>query len=209
MTEIIPSINVSTFAQVQERINQVEPYVTWCHLDVTDGIFSSHATWRNPADLALLNTSLKIEVHLMIEKPELSIDQWLVKPIKRIIVHQEATDYMDSIIEKCRQAGIECGIAIRPDTSWDVLAVWKAKVHVMQVLAVNPGPSGQQMSSDIVDKIGHLRASCSSCMIEVDGGINPVTALQVRNAGANILVSGGYLFSQSDMGDAIKELQGN
>lgn len=81
MSEIIPSINVRTFEEVKERIKKVEPYVKWCHLDVTDGIFSKHLTWHNPRDLLNFKTKLNIEVHLMVERPEEIIDQWLVKSV--------------------------------------------------------------------------------------------------------------------------------
>lgn len=207
MPEIIPSINVLTFAEVQERIKQVEPYVSWCHLDVTDGIFSTHPTWRNPADLPLLDTSLHVEVHLMLEEPEKIIDQWLVKPIARVIVHLEASRDIDGIIEKCRRMGIACGIAIRPDTSVSALIPWLTKADLIQILAVNPGPSGQEMNPEIFNKIRHVRSACSSCIIEMDGGINPDTAVLAREAGATLMVSAWYIFSQSDIGKAIEELK--
>lgn len=207
MTEIIPSINVPTFSEVQERIKKIEPYVSWCHLDVTDGVFSKHPTWRNPADLQWLETSINIEVHLMAEHPEKIIDQWIVKPVKRVIIHLEAVQEVDNIIDRCRKAGIECGLAIRPDTSWEFFMPWMGKVDLFQILAVNPGPTGQEMAENTVDKIAHLRMSCPSCIIEVDGGINKETAQKTRAAGADILVSAGYIFSDPDMRKAIKELQ--
>ena len=207
MPEIIPSINAPTFSEVQERIKQIDPYVSWCHLDVTDGIFSTHLTWHDPADLPLLDTRLNVEVHLMIQEPEKVIDQWLIKPIKRVIVHLEASKDIDFIIDRCKQADVECGLAIRPDTFWGLLVPWVEKVNFVQVLAVNPGPSGQQMSEEIVDKIAHLRGSCLSCIIEVDGGMNSDTAKRARKAGANILVSAGYIFSHADIAKAIKDLQ--
>ena len=105
MIEIIPSINTPTFEEVQNKIKIIEPYVQWCHLDVTDGIFSKHLTWHNPADLPRLQTKLKAEVHLMVENPEKHIGQWLLSPIKRIIVHWEAAKDIDFIIKKCREAG--------------------------------------------------------------------------------------------------------
>ena len=85
--EVIPSINVPTFEEVKERIAKVEPYVKWCHLDVTDGVFSKHLTWHDPRDLPALDTKLNVEVHLMVADPEKILDQWLVKPVKRVIVH--------------------------------------------------------------------------------------------------------------------------
>lgn len=208
MITIIPSINVLTFAEVQERIKQIEPFVSWCHLDVTDGIFSAHPTWRNPDNLSLLTTSLNVEVHLMVGDPEKHIDQWLVKPVKRLIVHLEASRDIDAIIDRCHVAGIECGLAIRPETLWSVLMPWAKKVDMIQILAVNPGPSGQQAGPDIIDKIRRLRTWCRECMIEIDGGINREIAAHAREAGANILVSSAYIFSHTDIGAAIKELKG-
>ena len=157
MTEIIPSINVPTFEEVQERVKKVEPYVTWCHLDVTDGIFSKHPTWRDPDDLPKLDTRLKIEVHLMVEKPERVIDQWLVGPVKRLIVHLEATQDAELIIQKCRAAGVEIGLAINPETSWEALAPWFGKVDMVQTLAVHPGLSGQLPDETTGDKIINIR----------------------------------------------------
>ncbi|MDP3770224.1 MAG: hypothetical protein U1A25_02750 [Candidatus Sungbacteria bacterium] len=209
MAEVIPSINAPTFEEVRERIQKIESYVSWCHLDVTDGIFSKHATWHNPSDLPLLDTKCNVEVHLMIEEPERIIDTWLIEPIKRVIVHLEASKDIDMIISRCRRAGIEIGLAIRPDTFWDVLVPWLQKVDLIQVLAVNPGPSGQQMTNEIVDKVRHLRTACKECILEVDGGINPDTAKRVRAAGASILVSAGYIFSHPDKAEAIRELNGS
>ena len=208
MAEVIPSINAPTFEEVKELIQKVESYVSWCHLDVTDGIFSKHITWHSPSDLPLLDTKLNIEVHLMIEDPEKVIDTWLIKPVKRVIVHLEASKDIDMIISRCRNTGIEIGLAIRPDTFWDTLTPWLGKVDLIQVLAVNPGPSGQQMTNEIVDKVRHLRGVCKKCILEVDGGINPDTARLVRSAGADIVVSAGYIFSSNNMSSAINELKG-
>ncbi len=207
MAEIIPSINVPTFAQVQERVKKIEPYVNWCHLDVTDGIFSKHPTWRDPADLPDLATKLNVEVHLMVSEPEKIIDQWLVKPIKRAIVHLEATKDLDLIIKKCHEAGREIGLAINPETFWRQLEPWLGKVNIIQTLAVHPGPSGQQADwPEILGKVGHIREACPSCIIEVDGGINPDSAHKAVITGANLLVSGAYIFASANTEEAIKNL---
>ena len=208
MVEIIPSINVLTFQEVRERIKKVEPYVLWCHLDVTDGIFSKHLTWSNPADLFLLDTKINVEVHLMVQEPEKIIDQWLIKPIKRLILHLEAITDIHFLLNKCHNAHIELCLAIRPDSSAELLLPWIGKVGMLQLLAVNPGPSGQEMSSAIVDKITYLRGLCATCILEVDGGINKDTAKQAREAGADALVSAAYIFSSPDIQTAINELRG-
>lgn len=207
MVEIIPSINASTFEEVEVRIKKVEPYVLWCHLDVTDGVFSKHPTWRDPADLPRLDTKLKAEAHLMVVEPEKVVEQWFVEPVKRVIIHLEAAKDIELIIKKCREAGVEIGLAINPETFWGKLQSWFGKVDLLQVLAVSPGPSGQKMGEEALDKIRHLRSACPECIIEADGGVNPETAARARAAGADILVASNFIFSSSDIKDAIVKLQ--
>lgn len=206
MVEIIPSINVTTFAEVQERIAKVESYTSWCHLDVTDGVFSKHLTWNNPADLERLQTKLSVEVHLMIEEPENVLEEWLVDQIKRVIVHYEATDSIELILEKCRKAGKEIGVAIKPGTDWKVLEPLFGKFDLVQVLAVEPGPAGQGLTADTFEKIRAIREACPDCVIEIDGGMNLETARLAAEAGANLIVSASYLFSQPDIKEAIENL---
>ena len=211
MVEIIPSINVPTFEEVEERIKKVGPYVNWCHLDVTDGVFSKHPTWRDPSDLPNLWTSQvhEFEVHLMVKDPEKIIDQWLVKSISRVIVHLEAMTDPELIIKKCHDAGIELGFAVNPETSWEEFKPWFGKVDIYQTLAVPPGPSGSPIASNTYDKIIHIRKSCPECIIEVDGGINPETAKKAVKAGANLLVAGNYIFLSPDIKRAIEILRGS
>src|SRR3990167_7744314 len=104
MVEIIPSINVSDFDELKKRIKKVEPYAKWAHLDVSDGIFTKHISWHNPADLVGFKPKIKLEVHLMIDKPELEIERWLLKPVDRIIFHQEATRDHQFLIDKIHAA---------------------------------------------------------------------------------------------------------
>lgn len=207
MPEIIPSINVSTFAEVQERIAKVESYVSWCHLDVTDGVFSKHETWRDPADLPRLKAKLNIEVHLMVEKPEEAIERWLVKPIKRAIVHLETLSDPELIIKKCYDAGIQVGFAIRPDTPVSLVDVWLEKVDMILLLRVQPGASGQTMQSEMLGEIAHVRSVCPGCIIEVDGGVSVDNAKRTADAGVNLLVAGGAIFDNENIEKAIKELR--
>lgn len=210
MTEIIPSINAPTFEEVRERIGRVEPFVSWCHLDVTDGVFSRHPTWRDPRDLAALKTSLTVEAHLMIAEPEKTIEQWLVGPVRRVIVHLEALSAIEclTIIQKCREAGKEIGLAINPETPWTAFEPWFGKVDLFLPLGVPPGASGQKPDWDtILGKIAHIRQACLSCIIEADGGVDAETASRARGAGANLLVAGSAIFGAADIAEAIQELQ--
>lgn len=207
MIEIIPSINAPTLNEVRERIARVEPHATWCHLDVTDGVFSRHPTWRDPRDLLHIVTPLHIEVHLMIERPEMTVDQWAIPPVRRIIVHEESCSDIPFVIATCREAGIEAGLAIKPETPWEKLIPWVKEIDIAQILAVPPGPSGQKIDEHIVDKIHHLHIHDPGCIIEEDGGINPDTVSRVVQAGATLLVAGSFLFDADEIAKAMQALR--
>ncbi len=206
-TEIIPAINTDSFEEIKRRIRLVEPYVKWVQLDITDGTFTKNTTWHNSEDLLSLKTSLNIEVHLMINNIEERVDNWIIAPVKRIIFHLEASRDPDFVIEKCRQAGKEVGIAINPDTAWTKLVPYFQKVDLFQVLGVSPGLAGQKFSEDNLDKIMHLRKERPECIIEVDGGMDKITAKKAIDAGADIIVAASAIFDSKDIGKAIKELR--
>lgn len=208
MTEIIPSINAPTFGEVQALIAKVETQVSWCHLDVTDGIFSKHETWRDPRDLASLATSLNVEAHLMIENPEEVLDQWLVEPVRRVIVHLEAAHDPELIIKKCHDAGREIGFAINPETPWEQFAPWFGKADLFLPLGVSPGASGQQADVEkILDKMLCIRNACPSCILEADGAVTLENASRFLEAGANYLVAGSAIFNSGDIQKTLKDFQ--
>lgn len=200
--EIIPAINAKTFAEVQEKIRAVEPYagggIKWAHIDVADGSFTDVSLWHDVEDLLSLQTPLFVEVHLMIADIDERIHDWLRPIVRRIIFHREASHNPDSVIRACRFSNIEAGIAIRPDSSADIVLPYLSKVDVVQTLAVVPGRSGQLFVPDTLQKISALHSACPACPIEVDGGVNTATATGIVQAGASILVAGSAIFSAKD-----------
>src|SRR3989338_58093 len=99
MTEILPAIIVNNFKELEEKIKLVEPYVKWVHIDVMDGKFTPQTSWPYSegaiADLLKLDTKLNIEIHLMIDKPEKTIDVWIASSAKRFLIHYESTHELD------------------------------------------------------------------------------------------------------------------
>ncbi len=205
--EIIPAINTDSFEEAIRRIKLIEPFVEWVQLDICDGTFTKNTTWHNAADLLALETSLNIEVHLMINDIEERVENWLIAPVKRIIFHLEAAKDPDFVIEKCRKAGKEVGIAINPDTAWTKLVPYFKKADLFQVLGVYPGLAGQKFQEDNLDKIIHLRKECPKCIIEVDGGMDKETAKRAVKAGANIINVATAIFGAKDIKKAIEELK--
>ncbi len=207
MVEVIPAINAETWAAVAEKLRRIEPYTEWVHIDVADGTFTPNTLWHNPLDLVGLETPLKIEVHLMEDRPEERIEAWLLEPVKRIIVHQEVSHDLDFILAECRAEGIQVGLSVNSHTSWTGLKPFTEKVDLLQILAVHAGRAGQVFERHNLSKIKHLRAFAPKAIIEVDGGIVPDIADECARAGADILASANYIFSHPSPKMAIRELQ--
>ena len=219
MAEIIPAINVPEWEEIVRRVKLIESFaeevdVDTVHLDVTDGTFTKNSYWHRASDLLNLKTPLKIEVHLMIgtsDNPiEERIAEWLMpERIFRAIMHVEAGHDIHLAIAKCREAGIETGVAIVPGSSWTRLAPYLDEVDLAQVLGVHPGLSGQMMQRDhVFDALSHLKTrSPRGGLIEVDGGVAPANARDLIEAGANVLVAGSAIFDADDPKEAIRLLQ--
>ena len=205
--EIIPAVNTDSFEEVKRRIKLVEPFSKWVQLDICDGTFTKNTTWHNPGDLLAIETPLKIEVHLMVNDIDQRMEEWLIAPVQRIIFHLETSKDPDFIIDKCKKAKKEVGIAIGPDTSWTKLVPYLKKVDLFQILGVYPGLAGQKFQEECFDKIRHLRKECPECIIEVDGGMDKETAKKAVEAGANILTAASAIFNAENVEKAIEELR--
>lgn len=222
--EIIPVINVDSFEEVQQKIKTVEPFSPpaggWVHIDVADGTFTKNTLWHNPRDLMLLDTSLYIEVHLMLNDIDSKIGDWLACPersrgVNRIIFHLSASADPDFVISEIKKAGKEVGISISPDESVAEAMKYKKeacpersrRVNFFQILGVEPGLAGQKTLESTFDRIKEVRDSCPLCIIEVDGGMNKETAKRAVEAGADIIVAASYIFNSDNIEKAIVNLK--
>ncbi|KKT78265.1 MAG: Ribulose-phosphate 3-epimerase [Candidatus Giovannonibacteria bacterium GW2011_GWB1_45_9b] len=207
MIEVIPSINETSIKDIRNKIEIVEPYVNWVHLDVYDGTFTEHASWHDPNNLIDFNIKPKIEVHLMISDMDTRWQDWALPKVDRIIFHVEAAHDPEFVLNKIKEAKKEVGVAIRPETDWKKLEPFFEKADLVQTLAVSPGHAGQEFRPEIIEKIKHIRKSYPKAIIEVDGGINLETGRQCVEAGANILVSANYIFGSKNIEEAINNLK--
>lgn len=196
--EIIPTILVKSFEEVQEKIRKVENYVNWVQMDIMDGRFVDNKTWDNPQDLKNFKTKIKLEAHLMIEKPEQKIDDWL-EVVDRVIIHYEATE---NIIKDKR-----VGLAINPETPIEKVKPFLEDLDLVLIMTVNPGKGGQEFKPEVLGKIKSLREIWPDGNIEVDGGINPETAKKAISAGANLICAGTYIFNSENTKQAIEDLK--
>lgn len=207
--EIIPAILAQTpeaFAMAYERLRNAG--VKRIHLDICDGAFVATETISGFQELASLDTGVKFDVHLMVQRPEAYVDHWHVCTCAdRFIVHVEATDMMQELADHAHGHGNELVVALNPDTPLERIEAYQQSLDAVQFMAVHPGLQGQSFLSDVVPKIRRFHAQYPEMPIMVDGGITPVTASVCAQAGASLLVSGSYVLGATDIRRALLELE--
>jgi ribulose-phosphate 3-epimerase len=204
--QIIPTILVQTFKEVEEKIRLVENYVDWIQIDIMDGVFVKNITWSNPDDLKDFKTKAKIEAHLMVENPEEVIDQWL-QVADRIIVHFESKiANLNALIKNIHNNGKQIGLAINPETDHEVVKPFLNELDLVLLMTVSPGDGGQQFDESVLNKIQALQKIWPNGSIEVDGGINDQNIKKIAEAGADIFNIGTYIYNSQDVKQAIRQL---
>jgi ribulose-phosphate 3-epimerase len=211
--EIAPSILAANFAKLGDEVRIVEEAgADIIHVDIMDGHFVPNISLGIPVVASLRKaTRLPLDVHLMIEQPELYIEDFIHAGGSRILVHQEATVHLDRALAMIRELGAEAGAAINPATPVSMLSEVLDKVDTVLVMTVNPGFGGQKFISNTYEKIRQLnqmRARYNaSFRIEVDGGVEPENTAELAQAGANTFVAGTSIFHTADPAAATRQLK--
>jgi ribulose-phosphate 3-epimerase len=211
--EIAPSILAANFAKLGEDVRVVEEAgADIIHVDIMDGHFVPNISLGIPVVASLRKaTRLPLDVHLMIEQPELYIEDFIRAGGSRILVHQEATVHLDRALAMIRELGAEAGAAINPATPVGMLTEVLDKVDTILVMTVNPGFGGQKFIPNTYEKIRQLnqmRARYNaSFRIEVDGGVDPGNTAELAQAGANTFVAGTSIFHTADPAAATRQLK--
>lgn len=223
MNQIIPAVIPKTFAELEEKVRLVEPFVEWLQIDVCDGKFVPNVSIVDPVEIANLSakggsaaggkTKLKLEAHLMINNPEKNLDAWL-DAVDRVVVHYEALyDVRDlqykisKTIDKAKAKQKQIGIAVNPETPWEVIKEFLGRLDLVLIMGVNPGFSGQKFIESTVDKIRSLRAARYDAIIEVDGGVTLENAKKLVDAGANYLISGSGVYGSENIEKTISQFK--
>ncbi len=199
MILISPSILSADFSNLRAEIEALEDAgADMIHIDVMDGHFVPNLTF-GPAVIAALKkyTSLPFDVHLMIDQPEKWIQTYVDAGANLITVHPEATTHLDRTISQIKSYGIKAGISLLPTTQINVLDFIIDKIDLILIMAVNPGFSGQKFMINQLKKISAISSIIkeTGIILAVDGGINYETGKLCTQAGANMLISGNYIFS--------------
>ncbi len=213
MIKIAPSILSANFAKLGEEIQAIEKAgADYIHIDVMDGSFVPNITIGNEVIKSLRSvSSLPFDVHLMINNPDNHVEAFAKAGADIITIHAEAVTHLDRSLSLIKSFGKKVGVSIVPSTSEDVLDYVLEKLDLILVMSVNPGFGGQKFLDSQLKKIENIRKKIDrigkNIDLEVDGGINDKTARSAVAAGANVLVSGSYIFGNKNYAQAISSLR--
>lgn len=212
--EIAPSILAADFAHLAREIEKVESAgANLLHLDIMDGHFVPNITIGPPVVSSIRKvTNLPLDAHLMIERPDRYVDDFIRSGANWISVHAEADVHLDRTLNFIRENGIRAGVAINPGTPLSVLEEILPLADYALIMSVNPGFGGQKFIPAMLKKIRKLRdlIATNGCLtrIEVDGGIDAGNLDDVLTAGADIAVIGSAIFrSQKDASEEVREMK--
>ena len=210
---VSPSLLSADFCNLSkdiEMINRSEAELL--HLDIMDGVFVPNISFGFPVIKNLHKVCDKpLDVHLMIVEP-----QKFIKEVKEIgaeymNVHFEACTHLSRVVQQIKEAGMKAGVTINPATPVSVLEDIVCDVDMVLLMSVNPGFGGQKFITNTLKKVRQLREMIerngSKALIEVDGGVNEETGRQLKEAGADILVAGNYVFKADDPLERIATLK--
>jgi ribulose-phosphate 3-epimerase len=214
MVKIAPSILSSDFSRLGEEIKAVEDAgADFIHLDVMDGHFVPNLT-IGPGIVSAVKgvTSLPLDVHLMITNPELFLEEFVEAGADYLTVHVEVQPHLHRTVSRIRELGARAGVSLNPSTPAAALQEIVPIVDLVLVMSVNPGFGGQTFIPSSLDKIRTIRGMIDrhggSALLEVDGGIKADNAGPVRDAGADVLVSGSGVFRTDDYRGNISRIRG-
>lgn len=211
--KIAPSLLAANFSDLRadmDMINRSE--ADWLHLDIMDGLFVPNISFGFPVLKHVAKLCQKpLDVHLMIVSPEKFIPEVKALGAYMMNVHYEACPHLHRVVQQIKEAGMKAGVTLNPATPVALLADIIRDVDMVLLMSVNPGFGGQEFIPHTLDKVRELRAlierTGSSALIEVDGGVNDETAPLLVEAGADVLVTGSYVFKSPVPEETIHSLK--
>ena len=213
LRKLAPSILDADFTCLERELRKIESGgADLIHLDIMDGNFVPNISFGpRIVESIKSKTSLPLEVHLMVEKPENHIKSFINAGGDIIIVHYETSNHLDRLIQTINEANVKSGIALNPATPLSVIEYLTNKIDVLLLMTVNPGFGGQKFIPEMISKIEKARKIIDnqkkSISLVVDGGINLNNISKVTKAGAEIIVAGQIIFKSANPEMTIKKIK--
>ena len=211
--KISPSILSADYASLKSEIEKVKNGgADMLHVDVMDGHFVPNISIGPPVIKSIRKaTDMFLDCHLMISNPCDYVDSFVKSGADLIAFHVESNSNVEETIEKITSAGVLPALVVKPGTPAESVFPYLSKIAMVLVMTVEPGFGGLSFMEDMLPKIKAIREKADevnpALMIQVDGGIVPETAKKCVDAGADVLVSGSYIFGASDIAGAIESLR--
>ena len=211
--KIAPSMLAADFANLERDIQMVnQSEADWFHMDIMDGVFVPNISFGMPVLKAMArHTKKTLDVHLMIMDPDRYIETFAKIGADILTVHAETCPHLQRTLQAIKDAGMQAGVALNPHTPVSVLEDIISEIDVVCVMSVNPGFGGQKFITNTYAKVSKLRAMIdaqkSSTLIEIDGGVNATNCSDLVEAGADVLVTGSFVFSSEEPSKTIKNLR--
>lgn len=213
MVKVLPSLLASDFLNLGSDMKRMEEAgADIFHLDIMDGQFVPNISYGIPVCEAIAKESnIPLDVHLMTEDPEQFVDEFQAMGVGYLSFHIEATAHAHRLITHIQSKGMKAGIVLNPSTPVESIKYVLDIVDFVLVMTVNPGFGGQSFIMSGIDKIKELdeirKTKQLDFLIEVDGGVNDETGKLCAEAGADLLVSGSFLFKSEDPKQTILDIK--
>ena len=201
---LAPSLLAADFSIVGKQLAEIkEGGAEYIHLDVMDGLFVPNISFGTPVIKSLRKcTDLFFDVHLMIDRPERYINDYVGAGANLITFHYEATENPRAVLEQIKAAGVNAAISVKPGTPVEVLSDLLPLCDMVLIMTVEPGFGGQKFMADMMPKVKKLREMLNkvnpACHLEVDGGVDLNTVKECKANGANVFVAGSAYFGAAD-----------